>query len=119
MYVCYVTGELGGPNSYVPYRSKTHLFGFNKPPVRCTHYLHNVKKAFDSVEKNKLFQIVRVHSIPGKNLKAIQIMYENTSAVANTPEGELQLLRLTRSPKISSRPIPVHHRIGLRSKNCD
>ena len=46
------------------------------------------KKAFDSVDRNTLFQILHAYGIPEKIVKAIQIMYINTSAVVLTPEGE-------------------------------
>ena len=46
------------------------------------------KKAFDSVNRNTLFQILHAYGIPEKIVKAIQIMYVNTSAVVLTPEGE-------------------------------
>ena len=46
------------------------------------------KKAFDSVDRNTLFQILHACSIPEKIVKVIQIMYVNTSAVVLTPEGE-------------------------------
>ena len=46
------------------------------------------KKAFDSVGRNTLFQILHGYGIPEKIVKAIQIMYVNTSAVVLTPKGE-------------------------------
>ena len=46
------------------------------------------KKAFDSVDRSTLFQILSAYGIPEKIVKAIQIMYVNTSAVVLTPEGE-------------------------------
>ena len=48
----------------------------------------DVKKAFDSVDINKIFLILRAYGIPEKIVKAIEIMYENISAVIFTPEGE-------------------------------
>ena len=48
----------------------------------------DVKKAFDSVYRNTLFQILHAYGIPEKIVKAIQIMYVNTSAVVLTPEAE-------------------------------
>ena len=46
------------------------------------------KKAFDSVDRNKLFLIIHAYGVPEKIVKATQIMYENTSSVVLTPEGE-------------------------------
>ena len=46
------------------------------------------KKAFDSVDRNTLFQILHAYGFPEKIVKATQIMYVNTSAFVLTPEGE-------------------------------
>ena len=46
------------------------------------------KKAFESVDRNTLFQILHAYGISEKIVKAIQILYVNTSAVVLTPEGE-------------------------------
>ena len=46
------------------------------------------KKAFYSVDRNTLFQILHAYGIPEKIVKAIQIMYVNTYVVILTPEWE-------------------------------
>ena len=46
------------------------------------------EKAFDPVGRNKVFPILHAYSIPEKIVKAMQMMYVNTSAVVLTPEGE-------------------------------
>ena len=46
------------------------------------------RKAFDSVVRVKMFQILEACGIPSDVIAAIRIMYENTSAVVLTPEGE-------------------------------
>ena len=46
------------------------------------------KKAFDSVDRNKLFRILHASDIPEKIVKSTQTMYENTSTVVLTPKGE-------------------------------
>ena len=47
------------------------------------------KNVFDSVDRKTLFQILHAFGIPEKIVKAIQIMYVNTSAVVLNPEGEI------------------------------
>ena len=44
------------------------------------------KKAFNSVDRSKLFLILYAHGIPEKIVKAVQITYENTSDVVRIPE---------------------------------
>ena len=46
------------------------------------------KKTFHSEDRNKVFPIFHAHGIPEKIVKAIQIIYVNTSAVVLTPEEE-------------------------------
>ena len=56
--------------------------------------LIDFKKAFDSVNRNTLFQVLHAYGIPETIVKAIQIMYVNTSAVVLTPEGETTNLNI-------------------------
>ena len=53
------------------------------------------KKAFDSVDRNTPFQILHAYGIPEKIVKAIQIMYVNTSAVVLTSDGETTNFNIT------------------------
>ena len=46
------------------------------------------RKAFDSIDRNKMFKILEAYGVPSLIVDAIKIMYINTSAVVLTPEGE-------------------------------
>ena len=46
------------------------------------------RKAFDSVDRPTMFKILHAYGIPEETINAIKIMYEDTSAVVLTPEGE-------------------------------
>lgn len=46
------------------------------------------KKAFDSVDRNKMFNILALYGIPSKFINAIRLLYSNTSAKVQTPDGE-------------------------------
>lgn len=46
------------------------------------------RKAFDSIDRGKMFQILNAHGIPLEVVDAIKVMYEDTSALVITPEGE-------------------------------
>ena len=48
------------------------------------------KKAFDSVNRSRMFDILLAYGIPEETVNAIKIMYENTSATVLTPEGETE-----------------------------
>ena len=45
------------------------------------------KKAFDSIDRNIMFQILEAYGIPREIINSIKIMYTNTSATVITPEG--------------------------------
>ena len=47
-------------------------------------------KAFDSIDRGRMFQILEAYGIPPDVVSAIRVMYENTSAVVITPEGETE-----------------------------
>ena len=46
------------------------------------------RKAFDSIDRNKMFQILEAYGIPSDVVAAIRVMYVDTSAIVLTPEGE-------------------------------
>ena len=46
------------------------------------------RKAFDSIDRGKMFQILNAYGIPLEVVDAIKVMYEDTSALVITPEGE-------------------------------
>ena len=48
------------------------------------------RKEFDCIDRSRMFQILEAHGIPPDVLAAIRVMYENTSAVLITPEGETE-----------------------------
>ena len=45
------------------------------------------RKAFDSIDRNKLFLILEAYGIPKKIINAIKIIYENSSASVISPVG--------------------------------
>ena len=53
------------------------------------------KKAFDSIHRGKMMQILRAYGIPPNLLRAIDKMYTNTKAKVVTPDGETELFDIT------------------------
>ena len=45
-------------------------------------------KAFDSVDRTKMFEILKLYGIPDKMIAAIRVLYTNTSSTILTPDGE-------------------------------
>ena len=46
------------------------------------------KKAFDSIHRDRMFQILKSYDIPESLIQAIKLMYSNTKAKVLTPDGE-------------------------------
>ena len=45
------------------------------------------RKAFDSIDRDKMFLILEAYGIPSEIVSAVKVMYTDTSAVVITPEG--------------------------------
>ena len=45
-------------------------------------------KAFDSVDRTKMFEILKLYGIPDKMIAAIRVLYKNTSSTILAPDGE-------------------------------
>ena len=52
------------------------------------------KKAFDSIDRTKMLQILTAYGIPPEIVSAIKVMYENTSALVITPEGNTDIFKI-------------------------
>ena len=51
-------------------------------------------KAFDSVDRSMMFQILKLYGIPGDIIEAIKIFYTDTSATVLSPDGETPLFNI-------------------------
>ena len=51
-------------------------------------------KAFDTIDRSKMFDILRAYENTGKIVKAIAIMYGNTTARVVSPEGNTDYLEI-------------------------
>ena len=49
------------------------------------------RKAFDSIHRGRMFEILKAYDIPEKLINAISLMYQNTKAKVLTPDGETEL----------------------------
>ena len=52
------------------------------------------KKAFDSIDRKKMLKILSSYGIPPEIVAAIKVMYENTSALVITPEGNTDVFKI-------------------------
>ena len=51
-------------------------------------------KAFDSVHRDRMFDILSAYGIPGTIVKAIKLMYDNSSAIVTSPDGETEPFKI-------------------------
>ena len=47
-------------------------------------------KAFDSIDRSKMFEILGLYGIPQPIIEAIRVLYSNTSSTILTPDGETE-----------------------------
>ena len=52
------------------------------------------RKAFDSINRDRMFEILRAYGIPSSVVDAIQVMYKDTYAKVLTPEGETNAFKI-------------------------
>ena len=52
------------------------------------------KKAFDSINRSKMLKILVAYGIPSEIVNAIRVMYENTSILVVTPEGNTDIFQV-------------------------
>ena len=48
----------------------------------------DLKKAFDSVHRKKMMEILHAYGVPDENINAIIIFYTNTRAQVLSPDGD-------------------------------
>ena len=51
-------------------------------------------KAFDSIDRYKMFKILRAYGVPPNLLKTIMVLYTNTKAKILSPDGETELFEI-------------------------
>jgi len=55
----------------------------------------DLSKAFDSIHRGKMMNILKAYGIPVKLVQVIEKLYQNTSAKVLTPDGETELFSIT------------------------
>lgn len=89
-------------NGFRPGRSTTaHILtlrrlieGVRSHNLKAVLVFIDFKKAFDSIHRERMLQILRAYDIPEKLVNAIGLMYQNTKARVLTPDGETELFEI-------------------------
>ena len=55
---------------------------------------HHFSKAFDSIHRGKMAEIVNAYGIPDKIISAIMIAYKNTKSIVRTDDGDTDFINI-------------------------
>ena len=69
--------------------------GMKQKQVPAVFIFVDFSKAFDSVDRSKMEQILEAYGIPNEIAKAIIIMYNNTRVFERSPDGDTELFDIT------------------------
>ena len=52
------------------------------------------RKAFDSIHKGKMREILRAYGIPDETVRAVMMLYDNTTAKVRSPDGDTNFFKI-------------------------
>ena len=64
-----------------------------KNPVACIIFI-DFSKAFDSIHRPKMAEILKSYGIPNKIINAIMILYSNNKSLVRSPDGDTELFKI-------------------------
>ena len=76
------------PHKYWP--SVESLKAYGQKTYRWHYYLSNFTKAFDSIHRWKMGQILLAYGLPKETVAAITILYRNTKVKVRSPDGDTE-----------------------------
>ena len=76
----------------------------------------DISKAFDSVDRGKMFEILKLYGIPDKIISAIKVLYTDTSSTILTPDGEHHIFLL--KPEFYKETLLPHFYLSLLLTMC-
>ena len=116
------------PNGFRRNRSPTSqiltirriLEGVRAKNLLATLLFVDFTKAFDSIHRGNMDQILLAYGLPKETVAAITILYRNTKVKVRSPDGDRILRHCCRSTtRRHASPIPLYHLSRLRAKNFD
>ena len=75
-------------------------------------------KAFDSIHRGKMEQILLAYSIPKETVTAIMILYRNIKVKVHSPDGDTDYFNIVAGVlqgRGHTSPIPLYHLSRLRA----
>ena len=78
-------------------------------------------KAFDSIHRGKVEQILQAYGRPKEKVAAITILYRNTKVKVRSPDGDTEYFDIVArsTTRRHASPIPLYHLSRLRAQNVD
>ena len=72
-------------------------------------------KAFDSIHRRKMEQILPAYGTPKETVAAITILYRNTKVKVSSPDGDTDLFDIVAGVLQGDTPIPLHHQSRIHA----
>ena len=91
------------------------LKGVRAKNIQATILFVDFTKAFDSIHREKMEQILLTYGIPKETVAAIMILYRNTKVKVRFPDGDTDYFDRITARRHSS-PIPLYPLSRLRAK---
>ena len=71
------------------------LEGVKSKNLPLTLLFIDFSKAFDSIKRNKMEQILQIYGIPTETIEAIMMLYRNTRSMVRSPNGDTAFFEIT------------------------
>ena len=71
------------------------LEGIKSKNLPLTLLFIDFSKAFDSIKRNKMEQILQIYGIPTETIEAIMMLYRNTRSMVRSPDGDTAFFEIT------------------------
>ena len=71
------------------------ILGVKSKNLPLTLLFIDFSKAFDSIKRNKMEQILQIYGIPTETIEAIMMLYRNTRSMVRSPDGDTAFFEIT------------------------
>ena len=104
-----------GPHKYWP--SVESLKAYGQKNLLATLLFVDFTKAFDSIHRGKMEQILLAYDLPKETVAAITILYRNTKVKVRSPNGDTEYFNIVAGVLQGDTlaPIPLYHLPRLRA----
>ena len=94
------------PHKYWP--SVESLKAYGQKKLQATLLFFDFNKAFDSIHRGKMEQILLAYGLPKEAVAAITILYRNTKGKVRSPDGNTEYFDIV-AGVLHASSIPLYH----------